>query len=112
MNFDLGVLSFPVLSHGTQQLTCLFIFNTVDYHVLVLIVFMLNFSVLSSELTNSRLQNENTENHRHIQALTSMNQNIVEIVEVTHTLAISFLNTLNVIMIFIWHRMHQMLLLI
>jgi len=51
------------------------------YSIEILILNRKEGSVLSSELTNSRLQNENTENHRHIQALTSMNQNIVEIVE-------------------------------
>ena len=41
------------------------------------------FSVLSSELTNSLLKNGGEDSHRHIQALTAMNQNIVEIVEVS-----------------------------
>jgi len=55
--------------------------NLIVYSIEILILNRKEGSVLSSELTNSRLQNENTENHRHIQALTSMNQNIVEIVE-------------------------------
>eukprot|EP00795_Rhopilema_esculentum_P003271 gene3271-1602_t len=38
-------------------------------------------AVLSSELSNSLVKSRSSESHRHIQALTAMNQNIIEIVE-------------------------------